>query len=426
MNLRRYLPSPLREGGFSLLVCGQTVSVLGDFFGIAAQSVLVYRLTGSKVAMGTLWLCHFLPMVLFRLISGPLLDRVDRRRLLMAAEWTRVVAFAAPAALYAAGLLKVWHLFGFAFVVGTAEAVFFPVLMAVIPEIVPEARLARANALIEGSRNVMALVGPALGAAFVQAFGPGPALLLDAASFATSATSVWLLRSPIRHQLSDPGEPFLRRLAEGYRFFQDHQELLWLVGALAVANAGQAAISAQFLPYATEQLGTTVAGMGMLESAIAAGAVAGTLVAGLFGEITWRRLSLLGSLAVLGLGTVALGLAHRFPTALLLAVAYGAGGPFFNIVYVTLYQRLVPDHLRARVFALRMVLSTAAMPVGSFLGGLAAEAWGLQPLFVAAGLFTALAAILTYFHPVLRRIDGELSGPAAPAQGVAGPPADLG
>lgn len=419
MSVRRYLPPPLREGGFPLLLFGRTASVLGDFFGVAAQSVLVYRLTGSKVAMGTLWLCHYLPMVLVRLLSGPLLDRVDRRRLLMAAEWIRVVAFAAPAALYAAGLLRVWHLFGFAFVVGSAEAVYFPVLMAMIPEIVPEERLARANALVEGSWNVMALLGPALGAAFVQAFGPGPALLLDAASFAVSALSAQLVRVPIRHQLAGRGDRFLKRLGEGYRFFLEHQELLWLVGALAVANAGQAAVFAQFLPFATEQLGTTVAGMGMLESGIAAGAVLGTLVAGLCGEIKWRSLSLLGSLAGMGLATLALGLAHRLSVALYFTVAFGATGPFFNIVYVTLYQRMVPDHLRARVFSLRMVLSTAAMPLGSFLGGVAAEAWGLQPLFVFAGLVTALAAVLVYFHPVLRRIDGELPKLEQRSQGAA-------
>ncbi|HHW15534.1 MAG TPA: MFS transporter [Firmicutes bacterium] len=397
------------EGGFSLLLGGQALSVLGDFFGIAAQSVLVYRLTGSKVAMGTLWLCHFLPMVLFRLVSGPLLDRLDRRRLLMAAEWTRVAVFAAPALLYFTGLLRVWHLFGFALITGAAEAVFFPVLMALVPDLVPEQRLAQANALIEGSRNVVSLVGPALGAAFVQLWGPGPALLVDACSFAASAVSVQLLRPPIRQPAHAGGEkPFLKRLAEGYRFFRVREELLWLAGALAVVNAAQAATFAQFLPYATEQLGTSVAGMGMLESAIALGALLGTFAAGLCGEIRWRSLSLLGSLVVSGLALMAMGLTDRFAVALLLAAGFGASGPFFNIVYMTLYQRLVPGHLRARVFALRMVFATSAMPLGSFLGGVVAEAWGLRALFLLAGLVSALSAGVVYVHPSLRRIDGDL------------------
>lgn len=401
--------------GFALLLTGQAVSVLGDFFGIAAQSVLVYRLTGSKVAMGTLWLCHFLPMVLFRLVSGPLLDRVDRRRLLMAAEWTRVVVFAAPALLYFAGLLRVWHLFGFALVTGTAEAVFFPVLMALVPDLVPERQLARANALIEGSRNVVSLVGPALGAVFVQLFGPGPALVLDAGSFAASAFSIQLLRLPAHRPEHRGGEePFLKRLAAGYRFFRVREELLWVAGALAVVNAAQAATFAQLLPYATEQLGTNVAGMGMLESAIALGALLGTFAAGLCGDIRWRSLSLLGSLALSGLFLMAMGWTERFSVGLLLAAGFGAAGPFFNIVYMTLYQRLVPAHLRARVFALRMVFATAAMPLGSFLGGVVAEAWGLRALFVLAGLVSALSAGVVYVHPRLRRIDGDLALPQLP------------
>jgi predicted MFS family arabinose efflux permease len=254
----------------------------------------------------------------------------------------------------------------------------------------------------------MALLGPALGAIFVQAFGPGPALLLDAVSFAVSAVTVQLIRSPAGHHApADDGEPFLKRLAEGFGFFQEHVELLWLIGALALANMGQAAIMAQFLPYATEQLGTNVAGMGFLDSTFAFGAVLGTVVTGLLGEIRWRSLSLLGSILVMGLATMALGAVTRFAAALPLAVVYGAAGPFFNVVYVTLYQRMAPDHLRSRVFALRMVLSTAAMPLGSFFGGLLAQAWGLRPLFLTAGLLPAAAAVLVYVQPVMRRIDGD-------------------
>lgn len=416
MGLAWRPPALSGEKGFRLLLCGQAVSVLGDFFGIAAQSVLVYRLTGSKVAMGTLWLCHLLPLVLFRLVSGPLLDRVDRRRLLMAAEWTRALVFGAPALLYAFGVLEIWHLFVFAFVTGMADAVFWPVLMALVPELVPEQRLARSNALLEGTRNVMSLLGPAAGAAFIQAFGPGPALVLDSLTFVFSALCAQLLRSPAHHpHTGEEGEPFLKRLGEGYGFFRRHTELLWLAGALAVANAGEAAATAQFLPYSTEQLGAGVAGMGMLQSAIAFGAVLGTLAAGALGEIRWRSLSLLGSLMLMGLTSAGLGLVDRLAGAVTFAALWGAAIPFFNIVYVTLYQRLVPDHLRARVFALRMVFSTSVMPLGAFLGGVVAEAWGLKALFLVAGLVPALTAILVYFQPALRRIDGDPGNLNCPA-----------
>ncbi|MGE5553342.1 MAG: MFS transporter [Betaproteobacteria bacterium] len=411
MKMVRCSPALSGERGFRLLLCGQAASVLGDFFGVAAQSVLVYRLTGSKVAMGTMWLCHLLPMVLFRLVSGPLLDRADRRRLLLAAELTRAFVFGAPALLYALRLLQIWHLFAFSFVTGVADAVFWPVLMAVVPELVPEPRLARANALLEGSRNVMSLLGPAAGAAFIQAFGPGPALVLDSLSFVASALSVYLVRTPGRPPAAlEDARPFLTRLGEGYGFFRVHPELLWLAGALALANAGEAAATAQLLPYSTEQLGAGVTGMGLLQSAIASGAVLGTLAAGALGEITWRSLSLAGALVIMGLATAGLGLAHRLGGALPCAVLFGASGSFFNIVYVTLYQRLVPAHLRGRVFALRMVFSTSVMPLGAFLGGVAAEAWGLPSLYLATGLIPALAAFLTYFHPTMRRIDGELAG----------------
>lgn len=233
----------------------------------------------------------------------------------------------------------------------------------------------------------------------------------DAASFALSALTFLWLRTPRKERPPAAAEPFLKELSRGYLFFRDHPELLWLCGLVAVANMGEMAVMAQFLPYATEQLGTTIGGMGLLESAISLGALLGTAVAGLCGEIRNRTASTMGAQAAGGATLLAMGLAGRLEVALPLAMLWGSSAPFFNIVYQTIFQRVVPDHLRARVLAIRMMIAQSVSPFGAFLGGVVAEVWGLRVLFLGAGALSLAAATIGWFQPTLRRIDGDLPGP---------------
>jgi MFS family permease len=396
---------------YTLLWSGQAVSVLGDFFGNAAQSVLVYELTGSKVAMGTLWLAFMLPMVFIRMFCGPLIDRLDRRRLLMTMDFVRGITYALSATFTLLGIIHVWHLFLFAVIIGTAEAIFQPALMAFLPDLVSDRLLIKANASIQNVTAIMSLIGPAVGSGLVKLVGAAPALYVDAAAFTFSACMFLLLRSPkeTTTAVEVRKSSYFQELKAGYRFFGQHRELIWLALMVSITNMGAMAINAQILPYALEQLKTDILGMGFLQSSYAIGTALGATIVGRLGERENRRFYTMGALFISGIFNASLALTHHLWLAIAINFLNGILAMFFNINSNAIYQKLVPDRVRGRVFAVRLLLAQGSMPLGSFFGGLAAQAWGLQPMIIIAGIVPSMIALWAYFQKTLKRIDGELT-----------------
>ena len=397
------------QRSFVLIWLGQAVSVLGDPFGTAAQAVLLYQLTGSKVAMGTLWFALLLPAVIVRMVGGPLVDRWNRRTILIISDWVRALTFLIPAVLYAFGLLQVWHLYVCAVVTGVSQGFFQPTLLAMLPGVVKPSQLTRANASLEGTLALMSLLGPAIGTGLVELAGPVPALLIDTLTFAISGVMVMFIRqSQLPPHANANRRPFSQELYSGYAFFWKHRELLWLGVLVAVLNLGNMAIYAQMLPYASEHLKSNVVGMGLLQSAYFAGSLLGSTIAGAWGETKGRRWLILSSLIICGLMNAGMGLARHLWLAILLNGIGGVSARLFTITNTTVYQKLVPNEYRGRVMAIRMLLGQGTSPIGAFLGGVAAQAFGLSPVFIVAGLIPALVAAWALFQPTLRTLDGEL------------------
>jgi MFS family permease len=149
-------------------------------------------------------------------------------------------------------------------------------------------------------------------------------------------------------------------------------------------------------------------GLGLLDSFASLGGILGTFAAGFAGEMKQRSAFTMASLAVNGVLIASLGLVHHLWLALVVAVLSGFCSPFFNINSAIIYQSLVPDKLRGRVFTVRLLLGQGATPLGAFLGGITAQIWGLPPLFIISGLASTAMAALAYLQPALRRIDGDL------------------
>ena len=155
----------------------QAASGLGHTFAAFIISWLVYELTGSKVAMGSIWLCYMLPSLIVQLWAGPFLDRWQRRKVMIFAEWQRALVYLLPSILYTQGRLEVWHLYLVAVLAGTAEPLFRSSSMAYIPEILPPNQLIRGNSVLEGTAQVFMLSGPALGGLMVANLGAISVLL---------------------------------------------------------------------------------------------------------------------------------------------------------------------------------------------------------------------------------------------------------
>src|SRR5215204_1475126 len=183
---------------FAWLWTGQTISRLGDSLYRIALSWWVLEKTGSAVAMGTVLILSQIPMLIFLLIGGVVVDRLPRIRIMFISDILSglVITFVAVFSWF--DLLQIWHIYVASIIFGFVEAFFFPAYQAVIPQITPSEFLTSANSLNGLSQRVTGIVGPALGAALVAAGGTSVTFALDALSFFVSALCVLpLLRSKL-------------------------------------------------------------------------------------------------------------------------------------------------------------------------------------------------------------------------------------
>src|SRR5574338_848609 len=212
------LLEPLRERDYALLTSGSVVSLLGDGFFAVALAWQVYELSNAPTAMSVVGVAWTLPLVLFLLLGGVLTDRYDRRRLLISADILRALTIGLIGILSIAGSLELWHVIALIALVGVGDAFFNPASTAIVPDLIPERLLPQANALQGLIRPLMMrLIGPAIGGFVVAGLGPGPAFVIDGASFLVSAVAVWAIRErPMRASSQASVAQALTEIRQGF------------------------------------------------------------------------------------------------------------------------------------------------------------------------------------------------------------------
>ena len=202
------LLAPLAGRDFRLVWFGESVSLLGDQFNVIALSWLVLGMTGSGLALGAILIAAAIPRGLFMLVGGVLSDRISPRDLALASNVVRAALTTIVAALVLGAQVELWQLALVGVVFGTVDAIFLPAINTLIPRLVPADRLAPANAVMQGTAQLVGTVGPAIAGFAVALIGVGAAFAIDALSFAVAAGALWLVRSGARPgHPADPGSP---------------------------------------------------------------------------------------------------------------------------------------------------------------------------------------------------------------------------
>src|SRR5436190_8372403 len=185
---------PLKIRDFSIFWSGQTISMLGDGIFLVAIAWQVYDLWNVPTALSIVGVVETLPLVLLVAFGGVVSDRVERRRVLIAAALVRGLAVGAIGLLGAAGVIQLWQIFVITVFYGAGMAFQAPAMGAIVPDLVPTGLLVQANSLSQLIRPVaMSLVGPALGGFIVHVAGAPTAFLVDAASFGCAAVALSLM-----------------------------------------------------------------------------------------------------------------------------------------------------------------------------------------------------------------------------------------
>ncbi len=309
----------------------------------------------------------------------------------------RFALMAVPGRRSLAGWASIWLLYAVSFALGIAETLFDNAAQAFMPSLVHRAVLERANGrLYAGETVANAFVGPPLGGLLFAVAASLP-ILLDAGTFAVGAGLIaWIGAGTLvrRRPATDPAAPvepavpMRTRIREGLRWLWAHRLLRTLAVLLGLMNGTMMAATATFALFATDPdiLGLDEVGFGLLLTAAAAGSVLASVVADRLVARIGRGPVLWSTLIGTALVPIGIGLSSDVLAVGALFALEGFVGVVWNVVTVSLRQTIVPDELLGRVNSVYRFLGWGSMPVGAFLGGLVADAFGLRaPWFVAGG-----------------------------------------
>jgi MFS family permease len=360
------MPALRHNRDFVLLQAGQLLSTLGGSFTSVAYPLLILGLTGSPAKAGLVSAARIVGAPLLILPAGIAADRLDRRRIMLAADAVRALAVASIALLVALHPVF-WPLPLLAFVEGAGEAFFAACSSGALRSVVPADQLPEAISVQTGRTAVVGIAGPPAGGAL---FGIGRAIpfAADAASYLFSFASLAALRTPLQEARAHESARLRERLAEGFRFLMSRPFLRVTTFLYGVENFTIPATTFVLVVVAHEH-GLTGGEIGLLLSAFSACILAGSVLA----AAARRRLSPRAIMLLelyLGLGTIAYVLV---PSVWVLAAAIlpqAVALPITDSVVVSRRLQLTPDRLLGRVEAVRVTIARGAAPAGPLVAGL--------------------------------------------------------
>jgi MFS family permease len=393
----------LLSGDFGRFWLGQTISNLGSSFTMFALPLLVFNLTGSPINLGITTAAEFVPYLLFGLVIGAWVDRVDRRRLMIATDLARAAVIATIPLLAAFDALSVGWIYAVAFTSATLTIAFDAAEFAAIPSLVPSGDdLVTANGRVQASYSTAQIAGPLLAGLLVAVAPVQQVLLVDATSFLVSAGALAMIGRAFNAPREEgPRRAIRQDIADGLRYVLGHPVLRNISAMMALINLVGATVYAQLVVFAKRQLDASDSQVALLYAAGSAGVVLLSLAAGPLRRRLSFSVAALGALALDGLLTVVLAATRWYWAALVLWAAISGLGIFFNINTGSLRQQIVPNHLLGRVISIAGVLAWSAIPVGALAGGWAVERSGSVALvYGVIGALVALLAIAFSFGPL--------------------------
>lgn len=393
----------LRHRNYQLFFSGQFVSLTGTWMQAAAQSWLVYRLTGSARLLGFIAFSSQIPVLLLSLIGGSTADRYSRRGIVIGTQIAAMILAFVLAALTLTGYVQVWHVFGLAGLLGVVNAFDIPTRQAFVMDMVGREDLINAIALNSLMINGARMVGPAVAGVLVASIGEGWCFLANGVSFVAVIAGL-LLMTGIAQTYAPHAGSTLGSIIEGFRYIRRTRPvraLLLLVGLVSLLGVPYAVLMPIF---AGEILHGGSRGYGILMGASGFGALIGALVLAAKKNVQglghWMAFAATGFGASLILFSCSrsfwLSAALLLPAGFCMMIGLASAN--------TLIQSLVPDHLRGRVMAVYSMMFLGMVPFGSLLAGALADHLG-APVTVAIGGTACITAALLFGLrlPILQR-----------------------
>jgi predicted MFS family arabinose efflux permease len=385
---------------FSLLWFGACTSSIGTWMQNVAQQWVVLSISGSAFLLGLDGFLGQIPIVLFSLIGGVIADRIERRRVLLASQYVQMTCAFLLTALFALGLVKVWHILCLSFVSGCAQSFGGPAYSALVPSLVEKEDLPNAIALNSIQFNLARVIGPMLGGLALTGLGAAWCFGLNGLSFVAVIISLLLLS--VRFQPQNTGESILTGVKQGISFIRKQGAMVGLI-ALAFSMTALAIPMLTFLPvFAKDVFHRGPTAFTILLSCSGAGSVAGALIVAAFGNV--RRKGLIALLTMILLGGGITGFAASRNLLLSCGLLFLSGAAMMGVFSMvsSLVQLITANEMRGRVMSVYNVAFRGGMPLGSLITGWLVPIYSAPRVLAVNGLL--LVAVGCYFLLFQRRV----------------------
>ena len=362
--------------GFLILWGSQTVSELGTAMTNYALIIWVYGQKGNASSLTLMTICAFLPTIFFRFIAGGIADRWDKKRVMLTADLLAACGTVTILVLYALSALRLWHLYTINVLLSFMNAFQAPASFVATSLLVPPKHYTRVGGLQAFSGSAVTILAPALGSVLLAYGGMTLVLACDLVSFAVAFLVLMCFISlpAIPRREEERGESLVKSCLVGVRYLRDHGALLRLTLFFAIINfLAKIGNDGMLAPFILGRSGNNQQALGMVQSAVSLGILAGSLVVTIAREPRSRVRMIFLFCGFTCLGNVAQSLTVSVPLWCLAAFASYLSAAVMNAHLTAVIRANVPLDMQGRVFSAKDTLQNGTIPLGLFLGGFLAD-----------------------------------------------------
>lgn len=427
--------SSRRMWGFTTIWFGQSVSMLGTDLTAFALGVWVYQNTGSVTQYSLIILCAKLPSIVLAPIAGAIIDRHDRRWLMILSNACAALCTMTLSLLFYQGRLRLWHICVVMVVLSMSESILRPAFNASVSLLVPKRHLGRASGMLQSSQAAAQILAPLMAGVLITIIQMQGVLIIDFFTYVAAILTLFIVRIPTPETGAETAAAkgsLLREAAFGWKYVMARPGILALLGFLAITNfvvtTSNILITPLVLSFADPKV------YGIVLAVTGAGVLVGGLVMSLWGGPKRRIYGVVFYGIVQGVSLIFQGLRPSavLITAALIFAAFSA--PVMNASFVPILQSKTPPDVQGRVFAAVRLMSWCLVPVAYLLAGplsdrvfgplMAADGplagsvgrvigtgpgRGIALLYIIMGVITLLATLRTYLYPRVRNIENEMA-----------------
>jgi MFS family permease len=394
----------LKNRNFLLLYLGGVISASGATMTSLTLVWLVYTETHSALSISYLGLASVVPTIAFGLLAGALVDKIDRRRLMITSDLVRAAAVAIIPVFYAFRGFNLILIIVAVTIVGVFSTIFRPATNALLPTIVDEGKIQDANGLITASNSMSQMGANAVGGVLIALAGVHLGLAYNSATYLVSALMITLMFTSTLSTNKTSQPPFVAQVKEGLLYIGRTKAILETTITSTFLNLFATMIVPFSVVYVNVFLNASASFYGYFLASIGFGLAVGSLLAGRIRAVKFAgKLFIFASLGF-GLATVSLVVVRNAFFAIAIAASLGILLGLLNTTFFSIVQLVVPNEVLGRVLSVDEVGSYAAIPLGQIAAGIMIQSTGIVSTYLLAGVGIIVTAVAGAFLRDLRNL----------------------